>query len=182
MYVIMTPTPVVSEIRLFHISIRVFSALKLRHLPDYPKLAFMVIVGPRASSYDPVSTIDCNQNSTLEIISVIRAGLAMGCTVGVRFLAELRFFSLPHCADRRLVPAFLLSLEVPGAFCIEVKLLGREADHSPLVVRVPGYRSRSPGSIHGATRFSEKWWVWNGVTQSRVRSRNRDYGRGDPPQ
>jgi hypothetical protein len=28
---------------------------------------------------------------------------------------------------------------------------------------VPGYRSRSPGSIPGATRFSEKQWVWNGV-------------------
>jgi hypothetical protein len=25
-----------------------------------------------------------------------------------------------------------------------------------LVVRVPGYRSRDPGSIPGATRFSEK--------------------------
>jgi hypothetical protein len=25
------------------------------------------------------------------------------------------------------------------------------------------YRSRGPGSIPGATRFSEKWWVWNGV-------------------
>jgi hypothetical protein len=32
-----------------------------------------------------------------------------------------------------------------------------------LVVRVPRYRSRNPGSIPGATRFSEKWWVWNGV-------------------
>jgi hypothetical protein len=32
-----------------------------------------------------------------------------------------------------------------------------------LVVRVPGYRSRGPGSIPGATRFSEKYWVWNGV-------------------
>jgi hypothetical protein len=32
-----------------------------------------------------------------------------------------------------------------------------------LVVRVPGYRSRGPGSIPGATRFSEKQWVWNGV-------------------
>jgi hypothetical protein len=30
------------------------------------------------------------------------------------------------------------------------------------VVRVPGYRSRGPGAIPGATRFSEKW-VWNGV-------------------
>jgi hypothetical protein len=32
-----------------------------------------------------------------------------------------------------------------------------------LVLRVPGYRSRGPGSIPGATRFSEKWWVWNEV-------------------
>jgi hypothetical protein len=24
-------------------------------------------------------------------------------------------------------------------------------------------RSRGPGSIPGATRFSEKWWVWNRV-------------------
>jgi hypothetical protein len=28
-----------------------------------------------------------------------------------------------------------------------------------LVVRAPGYRSRGPGSIPGATRFSEKQWV-----------------------
>jgi hypothetical protein len=32
-----------------------------------------------------------------------------------------------------------------------------------LVVRVPGYRFRGPGSILRATRFSEKQWVWNGV-------------------
>jgi hypothetical protein len=32
-----------------------------------------------------------------------------------------------------------------------------------LVVRVPGYRSRGLGSIPGVTRFSEKYWVWNGV-------------------
>jgi hypothetical protein len=32
-----------------------------------------------------------------------------------------------------------------------------------LVVRVPGYRSIGLGSIPGATRFSEKWLVWNGV-------------------
>jgi hypothetical protein len=28
-----------------------------------------------------------------------------------------------------------------------------------LVIRVPGYRSRGPGSITGATEFSEKQWV-----------------------
>jgi hypothetical protein len=32
-----------------------------------------------------------------------------------------------------------------------------------LVVRVPGYRSRSLGSIPGDTRLSEKKWVWNWV-------------------
>jgi hypothetical protein len=31
------------------------------------------------------------------------------------------------------------------------------------VVRVPGYRSRGPGSILCATRFPEKQCVWNGV-------------------
>jgi hypothetical protein len=32
-----------------------------------------------------------------------------------------------------------------------------------LMVRVPGYRFRGPGSIPGATTFSEKYWVWNGT-------------------
>jgi hypothetical protein len=31
------------------------------------------------------------------------------------------------------------------------------------VARIPGYKSRGPNSIPGATRFSEKWCVWNGV-------------------
>jgi hypothetical protein len=63
-----------------------------------------------------------------------------------------------------------------------------------LVVRVPGYRSRGPDSIPGATRFSEKQWVWNGVhSASWVQLRSyfgrkgscsgleiREYGRRDP--
>jgi hypothetical protein len=32
-----------------------------------------------------------------------------------------------------------------------------------LVVRVPGYRFRGPGSILSATRFFEKYFVWNRV-------------------
>jgi hypothetical protein len=32
-----------------------------------------------------------------------------------------------------------------------------------LVVRVPNYRSRGPGSIPSATSLSEKKWVWNKV-------------------
>jgi hypothetical protein len=43
---------------------------------------------------------------------------------------------------------------------VDCRLFHRLCD---LVVRVPGYRSRGPGSIPGATRFSEKQWVWNGV-------------------
>jgi hypothetical protein len=32
-----------------------------------------------------------------------------------------------------------------------------------LVAWVPGYRSRGLGSFPGTTRFSEKYWAWNGV-------------------
>jgi hypothetical protein len=32
-----------------------------------------------------------------------------------------------------------------------------------LVIRIPGYRSKGPGSIPGTTRFSEKQSVWNWV-------------------
>jgi hypothetical protein len=31
------------------------------------------------------------------------------------------------------------------------------------MVRVPSYRSRCLGFDSGATRFSEKYWVWKGV-------------------
>jgi hypothetical protein len=42
-----------------------------------------------------------------------------------------------------------------------------------LVVRVPGYRSRCPGSIPGVNRFSEKLWVRNRVySTSGVELRN----------
>jgi hypothetical protein len=42
-----------------------------------------------------------------------------------------------------------------------------------LVIRVPGYRSRRPGSIPCVTRFSEKRLVWNGVhSASRLQLRN----------
>jgi hypothetical protein len=33
----------------------------------------------------------------------------------------------------------------------------------PSTVGVPGYRARGPGSIPGATTFSERWWIWSGV-------------------
>jgi hypothetical protein len=33
-----------------------------------------------------------------------------------------------------------------------------------LVVGVPGYRFKSPGSIPGATRFTDKWSVWSFVS------------------
>jgi hypothetical protein len=59
-----------------------------------------------------------------------------------------------------------------------------------LVARVPGCRSRGPRSIPGASTFSEKQWLWNGVysvSWVQLRSylkkkssgsslKNRDYG------
>jgi hypothetical protein len=39
------------------------------------------------------------------------------------------------------------------------ELLYKLTDLCGLVVRVPGYRSKGPGSIPSATRFSEKYWV-----------------------
>jgi hypothetical protein len=49
-------------------------------------------------------------------------------------------------------------------FCNNIIIGNFLQDHlCGLVVRVPGYSSRGPGSIHAATRFSEKQWVWNGV-------------------
>jgi hypothetical protein len=35
-----------------------------------------------------------------------------------------------------------------------------------IMVRVPGYRSRGPGSILGTTRFSQKQWVCNEVNSA----------------
>jgi hypothetical protein len=44
-----------------------------------------------------------------------------------------------------------------GTFLIFSSVTGNRSDRlCGLVVRVPGYRSRGPGSIPGATRFSEK--------------------------
>jgi hypothetical protein len=37
-----------------------------------------------------------------------------------------------------------------------------------VMFRVPGYRSRVPGSIPGATRFSEKKWALNGVQRYKM--------------
>jgi hypothetical protein len=62
------------------------------------------------------------------------------------------------------------------------------------VVRVPGYRSRGPGSIPGATRFSEKLWGLDrgplslvSTTEELLKRKisgsgleNREYGRRDP--
>jgi hypothetical protein len=45
-------------------------------------------------------------------------------------------------------------------FCVTCNLSDRLCG---LVVRVLGYRPRGPGSIPCATRFSEKYYVWNGA-------------------
>jgi hypothetical protein len=44
------------------------------------------------------------------------------------------------------------------------RILVEEPDHlRGLVIRVLGCRSRGPGSISGANRFSDKYWIWKGV-------------------
>jgi hypothetical protein len=57
-----------------------------------------------------------------------------------------------------------------------------------LVVRAPGCRSKGPGSITGATRFSEKQWFSFVITIEELLGRKKsdsvleilDYGRRDP--
>jgi hypothetical protein len=46
---------------------------------------------------------------------------------------------------------------------VHLQIITAVANLCGLVVRVPAYGSRGPGLILGATRFSEKYWVWNGV-------------------
>jgi hypothetical protein len=56
---------------------------------------------------------------------------------------------------------YIVSCEVRTEF---IYVMQKKVDRfCGLVVRVPGYRSQVPSSIPDATRFSEKYWVWNGV-------------------
>jgi hypothetical protein len=50
----------------------------------------------------------------------------------------------------------MITLIVYGIIIIIIIIIGGGDRLCSLVVRVPGYRSRGPGSIPGATRFSEK--------------------------
>jgi hypothetical protein len=47
--------------------------------------------------------------------------------------------------------------------CLYIIYIRKIGDLCSLVVGVPGCRSRGPGSIPGTTKFSEKYWIWNGV-------------------
>jgi hypothetical protein len=47
-----------------------------------------------------------------------------------------------------------------------------------LVVKVLGYKSRGLGSITGATRFSEKWWVRKGDHSASLRTNVVQRGGG----
>jgi hypothetical protein len=50
----------------------------------------------------------------------------------------------------------ILNYKIVDAQVLKDRLCG-------LVVRVPGYISRGPGSIPSSTRFYDKYCVWNGV-------------------
>jgi hypothetical protein len=67
-------------------------------------------------------------------------------------VASARLFACSHlsCTDLPILTIFRIIRSTSLLLC-------------GLVVRVLGYRSRGPGSISGATRFFEKYWVWNGV-------------------
>jgi hypothetical protein len=59
-------------------------------------------------------------------------------------------------SDKRSVSIFKINVtDVYAHLCFR-RDIGLMDHLCGLVVRVPGYRSRSPGSIPGATRFSEK--------------------------
>jgi hypothetical protein len=45
----------------------------------------------------------------------------------------------------------------PGYFYFSISVIHSDDRLCGLVVRVPGYKYRGPGSIHGVTRFYEKW-------------------------
>jgi hypothetical protein len=62
----------------------------------------------------------------------------------------------PKTKDRRMFETKKQRNHYLHYLLIRVRLCG-------LVVGVSDYRSRCPSSIPGDTRFSEKYWVWNGV-------------------
>jgi hypothetical protein len=74
--------------------------------------------------------------------------------------SECRFLNLFSVSLDQQLPENV-SLYQHNLLCFRRVVVGSSS--CSLVVRVPGYRSRGLGSIPGATRFSEKWWVWNGV-------------------
>jgi hypothetical protein len=88
------------------------------------------------------------------------------CEVRTEFIYVMKKKVDRHCGLAVRVPRYRAdvycdSCEVRTEFIyVKKKKVDRLCD---LVVRVPGYRSRGPGSIPGATWFSEKQWVWNGV-------------------
>jgi hypothetical protein len=86
-------------------------------------------------------------------------------------LRPLRQFLNPKCGTgeatgfsvlkNKLHPTRRCSGTGPLGGCPE--LFGSVPQCLQTLLRVPYYRSRNPGSIPGATRFSEKYWFWNGV-------------------
>jgi hypothetical protein len=84
---------------------------------------------------------------------------AGNCNVGQSTLLQtFRGLDEPRvCWSEARQTHFTVTLLLSAVYCD--RLCG-------LLVRVPGYRSRVPGSIPGATRFSHKQWVWNAVHSS----------------
>jgi hypothetical protein len=97
----------------------------------------------RTNSFASLST-------ELDILWNCQCGLTASLVFSALLRSEIFEETCPQTARSEGAKSFIIS-------CISVdSLFG-------LVVRVPGYRSRRPGLIPSATRFSEKKWVWNWV-------------------
>jgi hypothetical protein len=85
----------------------------------------------------------------------------VGSKVGPDDIEKRKFLILPGLEPQTFGrPAHIQSLY---HFQMKFQMIRLDWDRfCSLVIRVPGYKSRGPGSIPGATRFSE-YWVWNGV-------------------
>jgi hypothetical protein len=77
--------------------------------------------------------------------------------------AVIAWWLINHTQISRYNPCSCLSslthdipAELPGSGALLRKLAWIETNTNDLMIGVPGYRSRDPGSITGATRFPEK--------------------------
>jgi hypothetical protein len=75
------------------------------------------------------------------------------------FIHETKTARVYQLAAYIINTTFFLFHEVVNSKLINGRVVSGDDRICGQVVRVPGYRFEGPGSIPGATRFSEKQWV-----------------------